>query len=112
VAFSFYVKKWIGQKTWRTIHFLSYGALLGALIHGITAGTDTANPFVAGMYAGVLVIVVLLTAIRFIAELGGGSTAAGSARTARVGRVAVARTADADPDTTTEAIGREATAEV
>jgi DMSO/TMAO reductase YedYZ heme-binding membrane subunit len=81
VAFSFYVKKWIGQKTWRTIHFLSYGALLGALIHGITAGTDSSNPFVAGMYAGVFVVVVLLTVIRFVAELGTAGTRRGSTRT-------------------------------
>jgi len=70
VSFSFYIKKWIGQNAWRTIHFLSYGALLAALIHGVMAGTDTTNPLVASMYIGVLVVVVLMTAIRFAAAMG------------------------------------------
>lgn len=70
VSFSFYVKKWIGQNAWRTIHFLSYGALLAALIHGVMAGTDTTNPLVASMYIGVLVVVVLMTAIRFASAMG------------------------------------------
>lgn len=68
VTFSFYAKRWIGHSTWRTIHFLSYGTLAGALIHGVLAGTDTANPWVAGLYAGILLVVIVLTIIRFAAE--------------------------------------------
>jgi predicted ferric reductase len=41
VTFSFYVRKRIGKKAWRLIHFLSYGSLIGAMVHGIFSGTDT-----------------------------------------------------------------------
>jgi predicted ferric reductase len=66
VTFSFYVKKWISQGTWRSIHYLSFGTFLAALGHGVFAGTDTGNPWVAGMYVGTLVVAVLLTALRII----------------------------------------------
>ncbi len=47
---SFYVKKHIGQKVWRGIHFASFGLFISALLHGILAGTDTDSPWVIGMY--------------------------------------------------------------
>jgi hypothetical protein len=50
VTFSFYVRKWIGQKAWRAIHFGSLGAFVAALAHGVAAGTDTANPAVLVLY--------------------------------------------------------------
>ena len=40
VAFSFYVRKRIGKKAWRLIHYLSYASVLGAMIHGIFSGTE------------------------------------------------------------------------
>ena len=35
VVGSFYIKKHIGQKTWRLIHFSSLGVFLASLIHGV-----------------------------------------------------------------------------
>lgn len=44
VALSFYLRSSIGQKTWRTIHYLSVGLYIMGLLHGLFAGTDsTAN---------------------------------------------------------------------
>jgi sulfoxide reductase heme-binding subunit YedZ len=68
VALSFYVKKWIGQNLWRSIHYLSFGTFVAALLHGIFSGTDTANPWVAGLYLGSTLLVVMLTAIRIISS--------------------------------------------
>lgn len=34
---SFYIKKHIGQKVWRGIHFASFGLFISALLHGILA---------------------------------------------------------------------------
>ena len=68
VTLSFYVKGLIGQKVWRTIHFLAFGTFAGALIHGILAGTDTANPIVTGMYVGSSVLVVGLLILRITLE--------------------------------------------
>lgn len=68
VALSFYVKKWIGQSVWRSIHYLSFGTFVAALLHGIFSGTDTGNPWVAGLYLGSTLLVVMLTAIRIISS--------------------------------------------
>jgi len=42
VAFSFYIRARIGQKTWRALHFASFLTYVAALAHGLMSGTDTA----------------------------------------------------------------------
>jgi DMSO/TMAO reductase YedYZ heme-binding membrane subunit len=64
VSLSFYVKKWIGQNAWRSIHYLSFGAFGATVVHGVMAGTDTSNPWVASLYVAAVLVVVLLTAVR------------------------------------------------
>jgi predicted ferric reductase len=66
VSFSFYFKKRIGQAAWRSIHYMSFGAFAAALAHGVIAGTDTLNPWVAGGYTAATVSIVLLTIIRIV----------------------------------------------
>jgi sulfoxide reductase heme-binding subunit YedZ len=68
VTLSFYVKGVIGQKAWRTIHFLAFGTFLSTMIHGVMAGTDTANPYVTGMYVGSGVLVIALLAVRVLQQ--------------------------------------------
>lgn len=41
VALSFYIRSFIGQKTWRVIHYLSFAMYMMGLLHGIFSGTDT-----------------------------------------------------------------------
>jgi len=43
VAFSFYIRARIGQKTWRLIHFASFLTYIAALAHGLMSGTDTST---------------------------------------------------------------------
>jgi len=43
VAFSFYIRTRIGQKTWRLIHFASFLSYVAALVHGLVSGTDTST---------------------------------------------------------------------
>lgn len=64
VVASFYVKKHIGQKAWRLIHFGSFGVFLAALLHGISAGTDTRSPIMIGLYLGSALVVAALMALR------------------------------------------------
>lgn len=71
VALSFYVKGVIGQKAWRTIHFLAFGTFLAALIHGIMAGTDTGHLAVTGLYFGSTLLIVALVVIRVIQQRAG-----------------------------------------
>lgn len=64
VVASFYLKKHIGQKTWRLIHFASLGVFLASLIHGVSAGTDTRTPLMIGLYVGSAGVVGFLLAVR------------------------------------------------
>jgi methionine sulfoxide reductase heme-binding subunit len=41
IILSFYLRKQIGQKSWRRFHYTSYLAFLLALLHGLMAGTDS-----------------------------------------------------------------------
>ncbi|HLF61992.1 MAG TPA: hypothetical protein VI980_12530 [Acidimicrobiia bacterium] len=64
VIASFYVKRFIGQKLWRSIHFASFGLFISALLHGMLAGTDTGSPLMLGLYAGSAIVVFALVAQR------------------------------------------------
>ncbi|MGI9528949.1 MAG: hypothetical protein ACR2NG_04500 [Acidimicrobiia bacterium] len=66
VSLTFYVKKWIGQNMWRSIHYLSFGVFVAAAGHGVLAGTDTTHPVAIGVYVASVASVVLLTAVRVI----------------------------------------------
>lgn len=68
VVGSFYVKKFIGQRAWRLIHFASLGVFLAALLHGTTAGTDTRTPLMIGLYVGSAFVVAALIAIRLTTQ--------------------------------------------
>lgn len=67
VSASFYVRKHIGQKAWRYIHFSTFGIYLATAVHGLMAGTDSANQYVQAMYIGTTATVIGLTAMRVAA---------------------------------------------
>lgn len=69
VALSFYVRKQIGQKVWRLIHFLSFLLFLFALAHGIMAGTDSGEPWALGLYWGTGGSLLFLIVYRILVSL-------------------------------------------
>lgn len=72
VVTSFYIKKHIGQRTWRVIHFGSLGVFLASLIHGVSAGTDTRSALMIGLYLGSAGVVALLILARLTGAGGVG----------------------------------------
>ncbi len=50
VGLSFYVRKRLGNHTWRMIHFFSFLTFALALMHGIFAGTDSALLAIRAFY--------------------------------------------------------------
>jgi predicted ferric reductase len=96
---TFYIRRRIGQATWRAIHYLTYGVFTSALIHGIKAGTDSHGVLAVALYGGTGVVVLALTAIR-VASYGEESP-----RTARTpaARTAKSRTASARTARTAQA---------
>ena len=50
VSFSFYVRKRIGHRSWRLIHYLSFITFTLSLIHGLLSGTDSSSVWASGLY--------------------------------------------------------------
>ena len=64
---SFYCRKWIGQKTWRKLHYLTFGAYLLTTLHGWAAGTD--SQLLGPVYLGSIFIVSFLTIYRILSTI-------------------------------------------
>ena len=70
VVLSFYVRRHIGQRAWRLMHYLTFLAFLGAAAHGLVAGTDSGAPWARWLFVGSSATVVFLTAYRIVLSLG------------------------------------------
>ncbi|MBE0697874.1 MAG: ferric reductase-like transmembrane domain-containing protein [Anaerolineaceae bacterium] len=68
VTVTFYLRERIGSKAFRAIHTLSLLSFLGAALHGLFAGTDSALPAMQLIYAGTLISVVFLSAYWLAAQ--------------------------------------------
>jgi sulfoxide reductase heme-binding subunit YedZ len=67
VTVTFYLRKRIGMKTFRTIHYTSLLAYLLAVVHALQSGTDSARPLFQVMYAGTFLVVVFLVVYWLVA---------------------------------------------
>lgn len=65
-SLSFYVRRGIGQKRWRQLHFLTFGAFVLVTLHGMMAGTDSGNPGMQAVYWGSGLLVLFLTNYRIV----------------------------------------------
>ena len=61
---SFALRKRIGVKNWRRLHWVTYAIFAGATIHGLAAGTDSSRPWAASLYLGAMGLVVAAAAWR------------------------------------------------
>lgn len=69
VAASFWVRRSLGMRLWRLLHYSSFVAFAGALWHGIRVGTDSNESWLMGLYfvtslAVVFALVLRLTYVR------------------------------------------------
>jgi sulfoxide reductase heme-binding subunit YedZ len=64
VTASFWLRKRIGARVWRRLHWLTYGLFALATIHGATAGTDTSQPWARSLYLGAVSAVTAATVWR------------------------------------------------
>lgn len=84
IGASFAVKRRIGQRAWRALHWLTFPLYALALLHGVGAGTDTRTPWMTALYLVTASTVVLFASYRL---LRGGVrtrvTGSGAARTRR-----------------------------
>ncbi len=65
VTVTFYIRRMIGTRAFRGIHLLSLLGYVGATLHGLYAGTDSALTITQLVYIGTALVVVFLTAYWF-----------------------------------------------
>ncbi|MFN2139116.1 MAG: hypothetical protein ACK2U5_01465 [Candidatus Promineifilaceae bacterium] len=70
VTLSFQFRKQIGQKRWRSLHYLSFALFILATVHGLAAGTDNSKLGMQIMYLGSGMLVFFLTTYRMLAGNG------------------------------------------
>jgi DMSO/TMAO reductase YedYZ heme-binding membrane subunit len=85
VASSFHVRKRIGQRTWRRLHYTSFLLYLLITAHGVAAGSDSQTPALQAIYAGSTLCVLFLVNYRLLLQPK-GNTARPAHPTESVGR--------------------------
>jgi predicted ferric reductase len=70
VVGSFYVRRQIGQRAWRTLHYVTFLAFVGATVHGTMSGSDSSSLWAWWMYVGSSVLVVFLLVYRIAVSIG------------------------------------------
>jgi predicted ferric reductase len=73
ITISFQLRTKIGQRSWRTLHYLSFVVYLLATIHGLTAGTDSNKLGIQLMYLASGLLVLFLTNYRLLTSGSGAS---------------------------------------
>ena len=61
---SFSLRKRIGARAWRRLHWASYAVFVTATAHGVAAGSDSGAPWARGLYVGAIGAVACATAFR------------------------------------------------
>lgn len=52
IVVSFSVRRRIGMRNWRRLHWATYLVFVAATVHGVTAGTDSTRPWAFPLYLG------------------------------------------------------------
>ncbi len=64
VAASFSLRRLIGNRIWRALHYATFPLWVTALLHGLGAGTDTGRPWAILLYVTTAAVAALMTASR------------------------------------------------
>jgi len=64
VYWSFSLRRRLGARNWRRLHWLTYAVFVGATVHGLAAGTDTGRKWASASYLGAVGAVAAATACR------------------------------------------------
>jgi methionine sulfoxide reductase heme-binding subunit len=63
---SFSLRKRIGTKNWRRLHWATYGLFGLATVHGLASGTDSSRPWAFGLYVAAVAAVAAATTWRIL----------------------------------------------
>ena len=84
------LRDWIGQRTWRAVHWLAYASWPLALVHGVESGSDASTPWLIGLELACVAAVLAAAGWRLAAGRSNRSrlatVAAGAALSTRTSR--------------------------
>ena len=66
VYLSFGIRKRIGSKNWRRLHWATYAVFAGATVHGLLGGSDSNHPWAFYLYLGSVGLVIAATVWRVL----------------------------------------------
>jgi sulfoxide reductase heme-binding subunit YedZ len=67
IVASFWLRRRIGTRNWRRLHWTTYLVFAAVTAHGVLAGTDSSQPWALDLYLGAVGAVVFATAWRMLA---------------------------------------------
>lgn len=74
VYVSFSMRKRIGFKNWRRLHWATYALFAGGTVHGLLSGSDSRRAWALAIYLGAVASVAAATTWRALAPLTKGET--------------------------------------
>ncbi len=86
VTASFYVRRQIGQRAWRILHYVTFLAFIGASAHGFASGSDSASPWAFWAYLIPVTATIFLLTYRIVVSV---ATGAHPSRVERAGTLEV-----------------------
>ena len=66
VVASFYIRRRVGQRAWRVLHYVTFLAFAGATVHGISAGSDSGQAWAFWIYLLPIAATVFLLTYRIV----------------------------------------------
>ena len=69
VTASFYVRRHIGQRAWRVLHYVTFLAFIGATYHGIASGSDSGSSWAFWVYVVPATASVFLITYRIVVSM-------------------------------------------
>ena len=66
LGLSVHLRRFIGYRAWRVLHYATYAILPLTLVHGLATGTDSRTPWGLGIYAACTTALVTVTLMRLV----------------------------------------------
>ena len=66
LTLSFSMRRFIGQRGWRLLHYGAFPLWVLGLIHGLGSGSDTIQPWAIAIYIGTALVVLALSLYRLL----------------------------------------------
>ncbi len=104
LGLSFYLRRWIGTRTWRWMHRWTLLVYALAVAHTLGSGTDARSPWLLAIVGATAVPIVFLATHRFLPATRRRNAPGHSSRTAGDGQPLASRGAPSEPSVASQSL--------